>query len=226
MDTSKLKEVLPNPDRRNWVWFAIQFVLRPLFSVWLQYRCRGHEKLSGLGGVLLVANHQSFLDPLLVGLPLCRPVGFLARDTLFRTFIVGWVLRSTNVLPINRNVAATNSIRQMVLRLQFGHIVGIFPEGTRSDDGQLGVIKPGLISVLKRTNVPVCPVAIAGATQALGRKAKFLHRTRVRVLFGDLIPADQIAAAISSGEDVAHQLISGHLHTTVDIANSWRDDDL
>lgn len=120
------------PERRNWVWSVIQIVLRLAFALWLRYRARGHDKITHRGGMLLIINHQSFLDPLLVGLPLRRPVSFLARDNLFRVPFVGWVLRNTYVLPINRESAATGALREMIARLKAGFWVGIFPEGTRS----------------------------------------------------------------------------------------------
>src|SRR5205809_1013122 len=88
-----------DPERRNWVWWSFQVVLRLFFAVWLRYRARGHQQLAGCGGMLLVINHQSFLDPLLVALPLTRPVSFLARVSLFRVPVVGWVLRNTYVFP-------------------------------------------------------------------------------------------------------------------------------
>jgi 1-acyl-sn-glycerol-3-phosphate acyltransferase len=209
------------PERRNWVWFSIQVVLRLLFAVWLCYRSRGHKEISHRGGMLLIINHQSFLDPLLVGLPLSRPVSYLARDNLFRVPVIGWILRNTYVLPINRESASATALRAMIARLQSGFWVGIFPEGTRSPDGKLGEIKPGFLAMLRRANVPVCPVGIAGAHRALGRNAKFLHPAKVRVVFGEPIPAEEIAAALRQGESATLELIRSRLTDCVRRAEEW-----
>lgn len=209
------------PERRNWVWFSIQVVLRLLFTVWLRYRARGHREIPYRGGMLLVINHQSFLDPLLVGLPLSRPVSYLARDNLFRVPVIGWILRNTYVLPINRESASAAALRAMIARLQAGFWVGIFPEGTRSVDGQLGAIKPGFLAMLRRAKVPVCPVGIAGAQRALGRNAKWLRPAKVRVVFGEPIPPEQIAAALEQGEGVILELIRSRLADCVQRADDW-----
>lgn len=212
------------PQRRNWVWFSIQLVLRLFFAIWLRYRARGHERLVSDGGMLLVINHQSFLDPLLVGLPLRRPVSYLARDNLFRVPLVGWVLRHTSVLPINREAASANSLRHLVGRLQAGFWVGIFPEGTRSRDGQLGPLKPGFLALLRRANVPVCPVGIAGANLALGRGARILVPGKVRVVFGNIISPEQIANELQKGEERLMELIRMRLNDSLRCANNWRED--
>jgi 1-acyl-sn-glycerol-3-phosphate acyltransferase len=211
------------PERRNWIWSVIQIVLRLIFALWLRYRARGHELITHRGGMLLIINHQSFLDPLLVGLPLRRPVSFLARDNLFRVPFIGWVLRNTYVLPINRESAGTAALREMVARLKAGFWVGIFPEGTRSIDGSLGEIKPGFVAMLRRANVPVCPVGIAGADRALGRNHKLPHFSTIRVVFGELIPPEQIAETLKQSETALLELIRSRLQSCLTEANHWRD---
>ena len=212
-----------HPQRRNWVWLGFQVVLRLVFAVWLRYRALGHQHLNVPGGMLLVINHQSFLDPLMVGLPLARPVSFLARDNLFRVPFIGWVLRNTYVLPINREAASTGALREMIARLRAGFWVGIFPEGTRSTDGTLSELKPGFLALLRRADVPVCPVGIAGTGQALGRGAWFLRPTKVRVIFGEPIPRELIQEALKQGDETLLALIRDRLQACVDQADSWRD---
>ena len=100
-----------HPNRRNVHWLIIQFALRLIFGVWLRFRTRGIERVAREGGGLVLVNHQSFLDPCLIAVPLQRPVSFLARDTLFPIPFVGWVLRNTYTMPINRDDAiASNTI--------------------------------------------------------------------------------------------------------------------
>lgn len=181
---------LPNPRARNAHWRAVQWVVRIVCTFWLGYRARGVERLDREGGALLLMNHQSHLDPLLVGAPMRRPISFLARDSLFRVPFVGWVLRNAYVLPINREAATTAALREMLRRIEHGFLVGIFPEGTRSATGAVGELKPGFISVLKRSKAPMYPVGIAGAYQAFPRKAWFLRPGRIRVVFGEPVPPE------------------------------------
>src|SRR5690606_33599394 len=113
---------LPPPTHRNFNWFLSQMILRAVFGLWNGYRARGIERLPA-GGALLLINHQSFLDPLLVGLPLSRPVSYLARDTLSRVPVLGPFLRSVYVMPINRDAAGTESIREAIRRMRHGFLV-------------------------------------------------------------------------------------------------------
>lgn len=175
---------LPPPDRRNATWFASQALLRVIFALCNRYRARGTERLAPGGGLLLI-NHQSYLDPLLVGLPLSRPVSYLARDSLFRVPVLGTFLRQVYVMPINREAAGTESLREAIKRMRHGFLVGIFPEGTRSTDGALGEFKPGFVALVRRAGVPVYPVGIAGAFDALPRGAKCLRARPIRVVFGE-----------------------------------------
>jgi 1-acyl-sn-glycerol-3-phosphate acyltransferase len=154
-----------------------------VFVFWLDYRARGHDGLPA-GGALVLANHESFLDPFLIGLPYQRVISYLARHNLFSVPFVGFMLRNTYVMPINRDSASTASIREATRRMQHGFLVGIFPEGTRSDDGQLGELKPGFIALLRHGKVPVVPVGVSGAGRALPRGGKYLRRGRIRVVYG------------------------------------------
>ncbi len=178
--------------RRNAVWRFIQIVLQVLLVIWLRYRARGTENLPIDSGALLVVNHQSSLDPLLVGLPLKRPVSWMARNTLFRRPILGWILRNCYVMPINRQAAGTESFRLSLDRMKNGYLVGLFPEGTRGLDGEVGPLKPGFIALARRANCPVIPVGIAGSHRALPKNAVFVRPARVRVYFGEPIPAETV----------------------------------
>ena len=222
-DSTSTFPIETQPERRNWVWFGFQVVMRLVFALWFRYRARGHDKITHRGGMLLIINHQSFLDPLLVGLPLSRPVSYVARESLFRVPIIGWLLRHTYVLPINRDAAGASVIREMIARLRAGFWVGIFPEGTRSADGRLGEIKPGFLAMLRRADIPVCPVGIAGADRALGRFHKVPHFSTVRVVFGEPISAAQVAETLKLGEAALLELIRARLEACMTEAADWRE---
>ncbi len=214
---------LPSPLRRNWLWWALQVLYQIFFSCWLGYRARGMERLPADGGALLLMNHRSFLDPMLVGLPLRRPVSFVARHDLFRVPVIGVILRRTNVIPINQEVVGTQSLREIVRRLDHGFYVGLFPEGSRFLGPEpLDTLKPGFVSVLRRTNVPVIPIGIAGAEHAMPRGVALIRSRPVRIVFGEPIPADQLAALCDRGreQDLLH-LVAEHLMATLHEAKAW-----
>ncbi|QDT62960.1 lysophospholipid acyltransferase family protein [Calycomorphotria hydatis] len=208
-------------SRRNAPWLITQWILRLVFSTWLKYRGRGMEHLQEEGGLIL-ANHQSFLDPLLIGLPLARPISYLARDSLFKIPILGPFIKATYVLPINRDAAGGQSIREMRARMDNGFLVGMFPEGTRTSNGDVSEFKPGFLALLNRMQHPVYPVGIAGAYEALPRGAFFLRPGRVRVVFGEPIQPEELQAAKNNGRDAVMQLVHERVVACVDEAKDWR----
>lgn len=199
--TSPAAEPLPHPTRRNRVWRTLQILMQVFFTIWLRYRARGMDRLPADGGGLVVINHQSFLDPMLVGLPLKRPISFLARDSLFRVPLIGWILRNTYVMPISRESASSATIKQAVARMKHGFLVGIFPEGTRSSSGEIGEFKPGFISLIRRSRLPVYPVGVAGADRAFPRRAWFLRPARVCVVFGEPLLPEEIEPLMQRGRE-------------------------
>jgi 1-acyl-sn-glycerol-3-phosphate acyltransferase len=196
-----VSQPLGSPLRRNWVWYISQILVGIVFAVWLRFRARGTERLPASGGALLLANHSSFIDPLLVGLPLRRPVSFLARNTLFSVPFVGWILRHTYVMPLSRDTGGAAGIRETLRRLEEGFLVGIFPEGTRSRDGTLGRFKPGFAALVRRTDLPIFPVGIAGAQRAFGRGSVFLKPHRVCVVFGESFPKETVEQLRQRGRE-------------------------
>ncbi len=220
--SAPLPDTLPDPLARNIHWRIFQAAMQIVFCFWLRYRARGIDRLPVQGGALLLINHQSFLDPLLVGLPLRRPVSFLARDSLFRVPVIGWILRNTYVMPINRDAASTASLREAIRRLKHGFYVGIFPEGTRTETGEVGVLKPGFLALMRRADVPVYPVGIAGAFEALPKRAKFLRPVKVRVVYGEMFTAEELATKGADGEKALLARIRDRIEACRNEAERWR----
>ncbi len=214
---------LPSPLVRGLLWVTLQTLFQTIFCFWLGYRAKGYERLEKEEGAMVLANHQSFLDPLLVGLPFRRPVSFLARENLFNVPVVGWVLKNTHVMPINQEAASTASLRQTISKLQHGFLVGIFPEGTRTLTGELGEVKPGFAAIIRRAKRPIYPVGIAGAYQALPYGGWFLKPTRVRVVFGDPITVEELESFSNRDQDGALcALVQTRIAACCDAAELWR----
>lgn len=223
MSNSIDKPATDSPLDRGVVWIVTQTMIQAIFSVWLGYRAAGYKKLESEGGALVLANHQSFLDPLVVGLPFRRPISFLARDSLFRVPLIGWILKNTHVMPINQQAASTASFRDMVKRVQDGWLVGVFPEGTRSATGEIGVLKPGFAAVVRRAKLPVYPVGIAGAYHALPLGGWFLKPSRVRVVFGAPLTVEELEKYTSREHDQElMDLVRARIVACYEAAEAWR----
>jgi 1-acyl-sn-glycerol-3-phosphate acyltransferase len=161
----------------------------------------GLEHVPREGGGLLLANHQSFLDPLVIAVRLSRPVSYVARASLFRVPLVGWFLRRTFVIPINREAAGAGVVRDALVRMHEGFLVGIFPEGTRSADGKPGEFKPGFAALARRSDLPIYPVGVAGANRVFGRGVWFVRPGRVCVVLGRPLMPEEFGELCARGRE-------------------------
>jgi 1-acyl-sn-glycerol-3-phosphate acyltransferase len=136
------------------------------------------------GPVILASNHSSFLDPPLVGSGLSRGINYMARESLFRFFGVGALLRSWNAVPVDRDGGGARGLKNILDRLLDGGGIILFPEGTRSRDGKLQPAHSGVGLVVAKSSAPVVPVRVFGTYEAWGRDKKFPHPKRVAVKYG------------------------------------------
>jgi 1-acyl-sn-glycerol-3-phosphate acyltransferase len=130
------------------------------------FRHAGQRNMPATGPALLVANHQSYLDPPLVGLAAHRPLVYLARKTLFRNPYFASIIRLMNAVPIDQDGVGKEGIRTILDQLQLGKAVLVFPEGTRTPNGTMQPLKAGIQLLIKRAQAPIVPVGIAGAYDA------------------------------------------------------------
>jgi len=167
-----------------------------------QVRCTGHEHVPSEGGVLVCSNHQSYLDPILVGLGFTRHSNYLARDTLFRFGPFGWLIGFVNAIPIDREGGGIRGLKETLKRLKSGEMVLIFPEGTRSRDGNISPVKPGFLVLARRSRVRLLPVALDGAFDAWPRHALLPRPSVIRVCIGEPISPD-FAATLNDDQLLA-----------------------
>jgi 1-acyl-sn-glycerol-3-phosphate acyltransferase len=168
-------------------WLMKNVFLGPLLRLLYRPRVIGLENIPTDGPALLAANHQSFLDDLL--LPLVVPrrkVVFLAKAEYFDKWYLRWFFKGANVIPVRRqsSSAAEAALQAGVQALREGKIVGIFPEGTRSPDGRLYRGKTGVARMALEARAPVIPVSISGTFEAMPYDRKLPKPGRVEVRFG------------------------------------------
>jgi 1-acyl-sn-glycerol-3-phosphate acyltransferase len=170
--------------------------VQSLSAVWFGavcgWRATGRENISGAGAVLLVSNHASFLDVFVLGIPLRRPLNYVARSTLFLPGL-GWFIRSLGGFPIQREGMGAAGMKQTLRRLRDGGIVTLFPEGTRTRDGRLGPLKQGIAVLVARAGVPVVPAGIAGTFEGWPRWRLLPVPHPVRVHYGAPIRPEEIS---------------------------------
>ncbi|HPC59526.1 MAG TPA: lysophospholipid acyltransferase family protein [Verrucomicrobiota bacterium] len=173
-----------DPGRMNWLYFLGWCFFRTLFATYFRWRVHNPERVPLSGGVILASNHASFLDPPLVGAGLRRPINYLARKTLFRFPIVGWVLHKWNSVPVDRDGGTASGLRPILERLRAGGAIIMFPEGTRTRDGRLQPARSGIGLAVIKSDAPVVPVRVFGTYEAFGRQARFPRPHRVAVKYG------------------------------------------
>jgi 1-acyl-sn-glycerol-3-phosphate acyltransferase len=156
------------PSFASRLWYdALYVASRCAFTLAFSYRCEGSENMPKDGPVLVVANHQSFLDPPLIGVATYpRHLVYLARKTLFRNRYFAGLIRSLNAVPIDQESVGKEGLKTVLDQLQLGRAVLIFPEGSRTGDGQMHEFRPGVQLLIKRAGAPIVPVGVAGAYDA------------------------------------------------------------
>lgn len=150
----------------------------------------GAQHIPKHGAFILAANHASFIDPPVIGSRLPRRLVYFARKTLWKPGFLSWWLDGVGAVPVDRDAGNDVSALKRVLgSLKDGRPLILFPEGTRSPDGNLQPAKAGVGMIACRTQVPVIPVRIIGSFEAFGRDRKFPKLfTPVHVVFGAPIP--------------------------------------
>ena len=141
-----------------------------------QYRAYGQENIIEEGPAIMAANHQSYLDPPLVGITCRNELHFLARKTLFEKRLLGPLISRVNALPVDLSRGDLTAFRAVVKLLKEGHRTVIFPEGTRSLNGAIQQARPGIGMIIAKTLAPVVPVRIFGSFEAWPKGGKIRPR--------------------------------------------------
>jgi 1-acyl-sn-glycerol-3-phosphate acyltransferase len=155
---------------------------------YFRFRVEGADHVPTAGPCVLAANHTSYIDPIVLAMASPRPVQFIVDREQYHRPLVHWVAVRTGAIPVENDPRDLGSLRRALLALRQGAVLGIFPEGGRSDDGRLTPAKPGAALLALRAEVPLVPAGIDGAYRAYSRHHRFPHPSPITVRFGPPIP--------------------------------------
>lgn len=169
----------------NFVYYCGWRFFRTAYRVYFRARWFNPERVPPSGPVILASNHASILDPPLVGTALHRGLSFLARQSLFRFPVVGWVLRKWDAVPVDREGGGAAGLKKILERLLAGSAILLFPEGTRTRDGKLQPARAGIGLAVIKSGAPVVPVRVFGTFEAYGRDLPFPRPHQIMVKYGE-----------------------------------------
>ncbi len=195
-----------SPIWRIVFWYFFQsmwyLALVPLY----RYRAFNLNNIPKTGPVLLVSNHQSFLDLPIIAMGCTRRHYVpLARSTLFDNPLFGWLIRNLNAISVTQGESDISAMRRCIEELNNGQVLLIFPEGSRTHSGEVEPFQTGTMLVIKRAKPTIVPVAVDGGFDIwkIGQARPKLHG-RIGVTFGKPIPAEKI---IDMGADAGLEFL-------------------
>jgi 1-acyl-sn-glycerol-3-phosphate acyltransferase len=168
----------------NLVYWISQRIFRNLGRAFFDLTVLGADNADFDGPALIAANHVSYVDPPLIGSVMREPIHFMARKSLVKHALVGWLFRNWQVILVDRDKPDPSTLKAIFRALEAGGKVIVFPEGTRSLDGQIQSAEAGIGMMVSRAKVPVLPVRIFGAHEALPRDRMLPRRAKIVVSFG------------------------------------------
>jgi 1-acyl-sn-glycerol-3-phosphate acyltransferase len=187
----------PRSDKMiNPIWYRITCKFFGICLTYLnQYKVYGIENVPKTGGVIIASNHASYLDPPAVGASSrrMRMTHFMARDTLFKKGFMHWFLHKVGVIPLDRDKGDLKAMKTAIALLKDGACVALFPEGTRSENGELQPPKPGIGFLVAKGEAPVVPVYVHGSFHAWSKNSGGLKRLPISVVYGKLITHEEIS---------------------------------
>ena len=189
--------------------FFMRFIVWMLIHTMYRIRSSGLEKIPETGPVVIVCNHVSFVDGLILGGAIRRPVRFVMYHKIFKIPVLSFIFRTARAIPIapakEDEALMKKAFDEIAAALENGDVVGIFPEGAITHDGQMDSFRSGIEKVIQRTPVPVVPMALRGLWGSIfSRRDDFLKRarlprrirSRIELIADDPVPPEQVTAAM------------------------------
>ncbi|MDD5424425.1 MAG: lysophospholipid acyltransferase family protein [Candidatus Omnitrophica bacterium] len=191
------------------MYFIVRNFLKLFLVIFMGFRANGTGKVPMKGAFILASNHVSHLDPPAIASASPRMVHFMARSTLFDNWLFRQVVGRCGLISVKRGEADIGAMKAAIRFLKSGEPVFLFPEGTRSETGEMQEAQPGIGYLSLITGAPVLPAYIDGTDKALPKGAKRITLTRISVYIGDLI--DPTKLDLPRGKKEAAQKLADHV---------------
>lgn len=213
----------------NLSYFIAWVGFRALYKFYFRARFFNPERVPVTGPVILAANHESFIDPPLVGSGLDRDLNYLARESLFRYPGLGAALRSWNSVPVDREGGGAAGLRAILDRLLAGSGIILFPEGTRTRDGKMQKARSGIGLTVIKSDAMVIPVRVFGSYAAFGRHMTLPRPRRVGVKYGKPMRFESLRAEAQTCSRARlkeiYQLVADEIMAAIAKLEPWTDKD-
>lgn len=167
-------------------YYLVRAICWLLLKIFWRMEIIGIENLPENGGLIIASNHVSYLDPAVLVASLNRKIYFITKKEVFKNTFVRFILKNLNAFSVDRENVDIIAFKKAMNILREEKVLGIFPEGTRSSNGELQELKLGAIKIAMKTGVPILPVGIIGTHQIYPRGIKFpiLFKHKITVKYG------------------------------------------
>jgi len=183
-----IKKIHKSIPRQSFVYGCVSYLLVfPIFRFLFRGKTIGISNLPKRGGVVVVSNHGSHLDPPILGHALGRPVAFMAKSELFKVPILSLIISACGAYPVKRGAGDREAIRNASNRLNEGWATGVFLDGTRQENGRVNDPKAGAALLAARTGSPILPVAIVNSHRAFPKGSLIPRFISIHIRVGELI---------------------------------------
>lgn len=170
----------------------VRYVTMGVYKLFYNFHIEGTENIPQDRALVMASNHRSYADPVILTMPMKKPVTYMAKEELFKNRLFGWFITKLGAFPVKRGSGDMQVIEDSVAILKSGRNLVIFPEGTRSKDGKVGKGKTGVALIAAKSGADVLPCGIVFE----GEKLHF--RSKLTLRFGKVIPAEEIAVEDAS----------------------------
>ncbi len=186
------------------VFALVRSLARPIIKAAFSVDISGIEHLPEHGGAVLLSNHTSFLDSIILGVFTRRNIWFMAKNSEYRNRLLSWALKRARAFPVRRYTTDVQALRNAIRIVQQGHVLGIFPEGERTWDNSLLPFKYGTMRLVLALGKPVIPVGISGAYELMPRWTSTIERSPVKIRIGEPLFFDHIPIPRQTRGDIEH----------------------
>lgn len=195
-------------------------IFKLFLFLWHRLKIRGAEHIPDQGGVLVASNHASFLDPPVVGVGYRgRPIHFMARDTLWNSKFGAWWMNKVGCIPVSRGTGDIKALKLTIKALKAGQAVSMFPEGTRTEDGDLQAAKSGIGFIIEKSGCVVVPAYIDGTYKAHPKGSRFIKPCKISITYGTPITQEDFKA-LGSGREAYEAYAALIMQRIADLKNS------